>query len=180
MSHNSHHNSNSLSSKIESLISLSTAQCYQCGKCSAGCPIRDYMDDAPNQVIRYVQLGFDDKALKSNTQWLCAGCLTCSSRCPQNFDIAKFMDAMRQLALEAGVKIEEKDTVNFHEAFLNQIKRFGRAYEAGLTVEYKLKTLNLMQDMDVAPEMFMKGKIGLLPHTVKDKESIRKIFDNID
>src|SRR5664279_639854 len=107
-----------LADKIESITSQSTLQCYQCGKCSAGCPVRDYMDDSPNQVVRLVQLGFDERAIQSSTIWLCAGCLTCSSRCPQNFDLAKFMDAMREISLQEKIAVNESDTVEFHKAFL--------------------------------------------------------------
>ena len=155
-------------------------ECYQCGKCSAGCPIRNYMEDAPNQIVRYVQLGFFDKALESATIWLCAGCLTCSTRCPKDFDLAKFMDAMRESALAKGIKLPEKKLVKFHKAFLNQIKRYGRAYELGLVMDYKLTTGDLMSDVDAAPEMFLKGKIGILPHTIKDKDSVKKIFDKTE
>ena len=179
MEHAEKHSS-TLADKIEKLTSQSPMLCYQCGKCSAGCPVRNYMDESPNQVVRLVQLGFDDEALKSSTIWLCAGCLTCSSRCPQNFELAKFMDAMRQIAFEEDVVIEEKDTVKFHEAFLNQIKKYGRAFEFGLVQEYKLKSLNFMQDVDLAPEMFLKGKIGLFPHKIKDRDGIKKIFDETD
>jgi len=169
-----------LAGKVEKITSQSPLLCYQCGKCSAGCPVRDYMNDSPNQVVRLVQLGFDEEALKSATPWLCAGCLTCSSRCPQNFDLAKFMDAIREIALQEGIKIKEKDTLEFHKSFLNQIKNHGRAFEFGLVREYKLRTLNLMQDVDVAPEMFIKGKIGLFPHEIKDKKGIKTLFDKID
>jgi heterodisulfide reductase subunit C len=179
MEHTENHSS-TLANKVEKLTSQSPLSCYQCGKCSAGCPVRDYMDESPNQVVRYVQLGFDEDAIKSSTIWLCAGCLTCSSRCPQNFDLAKFMDAMRQIALEEGVKIGEKDTVIFHNSFLNQIRKHGRAFEFGFVREYKLKSLDLMQDVNVAPEMFIKGKISLLPHHVKDRAEIKKIFDETE
>jgi len=172
--------SSTLADKVEKLTSQSPMLCYQCGKCSAGCPVRDHMDESPNQVVRYAQLGFDDAALKSSTIWLCAGCMTCSSRCPQNFDLAKFMDAMRQIALEEKVAIGEKDTAKFHDAFLNQIRKHGRAFEFGFVREYKLKTQNFLQDVDVAPEMFIKGKIGLFPHKVKDAEGIKKIFDKTE
>jgi heterodisulfide reductase subunit C len=169
-----------LADKIEKITSQSTLQCYQCGKCSAGCPVRDYMDDSPNRVVRLVQLGFDESALQSSTIWLCAGCLTCSSRCPQNFDLAKFMDAMREVSLRGKITVNEDDTVEFHKAFLNQIKKHGRAFEFGFVSEYKMKTHNFLQDVDIAPEMFIKGKIGLFPHNVKDKEEIKKIFDKTD
>jgi heterodisulfide reductase subunit C2 len=165
-----------LSHKIFEASALNSSQCYQCGKCSAGCPVRSFMIDAPNQVVRYIQLGFDDKALNSSTIWLCASCLTCSTRCPKNFNLAKFMDSVREIALNNGIKPSEKDTLEFHKAFLNQIENHGRAYELGLVRDYKLKTMNLMQDVDVAPEMLLKGKLNILPHNVKDKKAVKKIF----
>ncbi len=150
--------------------------CYQCGKCSAGCPVRYYMDIAPNKIVRLVQLGFYDEALKSETPWLCAGCMTCSTRCPKEFDLAKFMDAVRELAIEKGVEIKQKDILKFHKAFLNQIEKYGRTYEVGLTAEYKMKTLNLLEDVDSAPGMFIKGKLNLFPHKIKDRKSVKNIF----
>lgn len=150
--------------------------CYQCGKCSAGCPVRYYMDIAPNKVVRLIQLGFYEDALKSDTPWLCAGCLTCSTRCPKGFDLAKFMDAVREIALEKGVDVSQKHILKFHEAFLDQIRMHGRSYEAGLVAEYKMKTLDLFQDVDSAPGMYLKGKLNILPHNIKDRKGIKSIF----
>ena len=31
--------------------------CYQCGKCTARCPLAESMDLMPREVIRYLQLG---------------------------------------------------------------------------------------------------------------------------
>lgn len=150
--------------------------CYQCGKCSAGCPVRDYMSDAPNKVVRFVQLGLENSAFSSSTPWLCAGCLTCSTRCPNDFNLAKFMDAIREISIEKGVKTEEKEISSFHNAFLRQVRLFGRSYEAGLVADYKLNTLNLLQDVDSAPGMILKGKLSVLPHKVKDSKTIKNIF----
>lgn len=154
--------------------------CYQCGKCSAGCPVRYYMDIAPNKIVRLIQLGFYDEALKSSTPWICAGCLTCSVRCPKEFNLAGFMDAVREIAVKKKVKVKEKDILKFHKAFLNQIKRYGRLYEIGLVGEYKMKTLDLLSDVETAPGLFLKGKLGLLPDKVKDRKSIKKIFKKTD
>lgn len=150
--------------------------CYQCGKCSAGCPVRDYMTDSPNKVVRFVQLGMEHTALSSSTPWLCAGCLTCSTRCPNDFNLSKFMDAIREISIEKGVKTEEKEISSFHNAFLRQVRLFGRSYEAGLVADYKLNTLNLLQDVDSAPGLILKGKLSVLPHMVKNRKTIKNIF----
>ncbi|MBC7318507.1 4Fe-4S dicluster domain-containing protein, partial [Candidatus Bipolaricaulota bacterium] len=77
--------------------------CYQCGKCSAGCLFAEHMDLLPNQVIRLVQLG-DDSVLTAKAPWVCASCLACTVRCPKGVDIARIMEALRQLALRQGIK----------------------------------------------------------------------------
>jgi heterodisulfide reductase subunit C len=85
--------------KIEELSGQKILACYQCGKCSAGCPALSEMDILPNQVIRYVQLGFKDELLKSKSYWVCASCLTCNARCPKGIKIAEVMEAVRQFYL---------------------------------------------------------------------------------
>jgi heterodisulfide reductase subunit C2 len=164
-----------LAHEIEARTGQDPMECYQCGKCSAGCPVRSYADSPPNRVVRLVQLGFDDDALAAKSTWLCAGCMTCTTRCPQSFDLAAFMDATREIARERGFQ-PDADTSRFHKAFLSQIQRHGRAYELGLVMEYKLASGHLMQDVDLAPSMLAKGKLGLLPHRVKNTEAVRAIF----
>lgn len=174
-SHNPNH-VHTIADDIKDKTFQDVSLCYQCGKCSAGCPIRYYMDVAPNKVVRLIQLGFYEETLKSTTPWLCAGCQTCSSRCPQEFDLAKFMDAVRETAIEQGVEIKNKDIIKFHKAFLNQIESHGRAYEVGLVAEYKLKTMHLLADVDSSPGMLLNGKLNILPHNIKDKKSVKSIF----
>jgi heterodisulfide reductase subunit C2 len=165
---------------IVNITSQNPNLCYQCGKCSAGCPLRKYMDISPNQAVRFVQLGKYDTVLNSKTIWLCAGCMTCTSRCPKNFELHKFMDAMRELAIQKGIKPKDKKVAAFHEASLGQIQRHGKMNEFGLIFDYKLKTLDLMQDVENAPKMLINGKIGLKPHNVKDKKIISKVFKKAD
>jgi heterodisulfide reductase subunit C len=169
-------NSKEFKKKLIAITSQDPALCYQCGKCSAGCPVREFAEAAPNRVVRYVQIGRHDLAMSSPTIWLCAGCQTCTSRCPQGFDLAKFMDAVKEIAIASGVVPGDKKEEEFHSAFLKQIENFGRAYEIGMLIDYKLKSKDFFQDMDLAPKTLLKGKLGMLPHIVKGKKQIKKIF----
>ncbi len=99
--------------RIEEISGEKISACYQCGKCSAGCPMAQEMEVLPHQVIRYLHLGAKDKALKSKSIWLCASCHSCSSRCPQSFDLANMMEALRLITLRAGrlqLRPEDIDT----------------------------------------------------------------------
>jgi heterodisulfide reductase subunit C2 len=85
--------------KIEALSGQDLLACYQCGKCSAGCPMAKYMDILPNQMIRFAQLGLKDELLASNAIWMCVSCLTCNTRCPKGVKIAEVIEAVRQIVL---------------------------------------------------------------------------------
>ena len=88
--------------KIEKISGQKLLACYQCGKCSAGCPMAAHMDILPNQVIRMAQLGMQQKLLASRTIWTCVSCLTCNTRCPKNIRIAEVIESLRQTALRNG------------------------------------------------------------------------------
>ncbi|HZX11317.1 MAG TPA: 4Fe-4S dicluster domain-containing protein [Acidobacteriota bacterium] len=96
--------------KVEELSGQNLLACYQCGKCSAGCPAISQMDLLPNQVIRYAQLGFTDELINSKTIWICASCLTCNIRCPKGINIAEIMEALRQVLLR-----QRKDHVDINK-----------------------------------------------------------------
>jgi len=96
--------------KVEELSGQNLLACYQCGKCSAGCPAVSQMDILPNQIIRFAQLGFKDELLKSKSIWICASCFTCNARCPKGINIAEVIEAIRQILLrkrEDHIKVEK-------------------------------------------------------------------------
>jgi heterodisulfide reductase subunit C len=151
--------------------------CYHCRKCSAGCPTAPHMQYNPNKVIKMIQNGQKDKVLNSSTIWLCLSCETCITRCPNQVDIARMMDVLRQMAIESGVGAHEPNVLKFHEAFLASIKRGGRINEMMMTVHYKLKSGDLLSDVAMAPGMFLKGKLALLPPRTKDVKAVKNIFE---
>ena len=149
--------------------------CFQCLKCSAGCPISYAMDYTPAQLIHAIRLGMDDTVFNSKTMWLCASCETCSTRCPQEVDVAKVMDAVKITAYKQGKKTTLKDVASFHKASLANISHFGRIYEVGMTVGLKLRTRKFLKDMGLGMKMFLKGKLKILPR-LSGAWTARKIF----
>jgi heterodisulfide reductase subunit C len=96
--------------KVEELSGQNLLVCYQCGKCSAGCPAVHEMDILPNQIIRFAQMGLKEELLASRAIWVCASCMTCNVRCPKGINIAEVIEALRQILLrqrEDHVKVEK-------------------------------------------------------------------------
>ena len=92
---------------IERISGEELANCYQCGNCTAGCPVSYAMDFGPREMIRLLQLGQEEQAQKANSQWLCVGCLQCYCRCPKGVSAAKILEALRQITLRKGESHEE-------------------------------------------------------------------------
>lgn len=162
---------------VEARSGEPVSRCFQCRKCTNGCPLAFAMDVMPNQVMRMIQLGLEDEILRSKTVWVCAGCQTCTTRCPNDIDIAHVMDSLRQLSRQSGVPAAEAKVLAFHEAFLDSIRRHGRVFELGMVARYKLATLDLTSDAKLACKMLVKGKLKLLPDGVQDKAAIRRMFE---
>jgi len=78
-------------------------QCFACGTCTAGCPVRRFNANFnPRRIIRMVLLGMRERVLKEPFVWLCATCFTCQERCPQGVRIADLMRALKNLAVREG------------------------------------------------------------------------------
>lgn len=156
-----------ISSELAQAVQEKTGEnsflCYQCIKCSAGCPLADHFDLLPNQVMRAVQLGRADRVLNSKTIWLCASCQTCTTRCPQGIDLAKIMDGLKAVALERGIKPQVPEVALFHKVFLRNVNVLGRAYELGLIAEMNVRTGQLFKDVGMGLGMVRKNKVKILP-----------------
>lgn len=103
---------NELVYKIKEISRQNVFDCYQCGNCSSGCPVVDYMDIPPNQVLKLAQYGSIDEILQSETIWVCSTCLQCSTRCPKGIDVAKLMEAFRSVNLREGIGVVDPKHLN--------------------------------------------------------------------
>jgi len=162
--------------RILSISGEDVSKCIQCGKCTAGCPISPEMDVQPNQVLRMIQVNDQDTLLRCSTIWICASCQTCSVRCPEEIDIAKIMDSLRKLALEAKIPLGEEKVVKFDEIFLESIRKRGRVHELELVMKYNLALRRPFKDAQLGPVMFSRGKLRILGHKIKEVGKIKEIF----
>ena len=89
--------------EVEKSSGENVSICYQCMKCSCGCPVTFAMDYLPNQIIHMIRIGLKDEVLKCASIWVCTSCETCTTRCPNDIDIAKIMDAMKIASLKSGL-----------------------------------------------------------------------------
>ncbi len=153
--------------------------CYQCQKCTAGCPMGEYVDIAPHQVVRMVYLSLADPVLTNSMIWLCSACETCGARCPNGIRISEVNDVLRQLSASLG-REKEKRTATFHRMFLADVKSRGRVHESMLIARFKLKTGDLFSDLDLGLRLFQKGKLTLFSSAVRDKKGVREIFRRVE
>jgi len=161
---------------IKRLSGEDVARCYQCGKCTAGCPVARDMDIMPNQVMRLAQLGLEEWALSSSTIWLCLSCETCSTRCPEDIDIARVMDTLRKMSTAEGYASPQTPITDFHRLFLDSIRKHGRLNEIQLSVMHSLAVKQPTRDLGLAMRLVQKGKANPIGAHVKDKDVVRKIF----
>ena len=168
---------NNLSHEIDLRSGEIIELCYHCHKCTAGCPVVDAMDYGPDQILRMIALDQRDDLLQSKDIWLCAGCFTCATRCPNDIDIAAVMDSLRQIAVENGYKVGEPDALLFHRLFLGVVGKLGRSHEAAMLGLFKvLSHVPLFNDMDSGVRLFMRGKVPILPERSAAGKHIRQIY----
>jgi heterodisulfide reductase subunit C len=155
-------------------------KCYQCKKCSTGCPVAEFADLHPAQIMRAVQIGAVDAAVDSRFIWLCTGCETCTTRCPQGIDIAAIMDELRMIAREDGRVRKDAPFANILRLNYDSFRRWGRLYEVELlALDKATRPASLMDDAAMGIRMFLKGKINPLP-TLGDRAQMKRMAEVAD
>lgn len=152
------------------------AACFQCHKCTTGCPVGPEMDLLPSQIMRLVHLGARDEVLRSKSIWLCASCEACTTRCPMGVDVAAVMDMLRIMAVEDQVAVPDDHVKQFNRSFLGSLRHHGRVFEVGMLAAYKLRTGDLFSDVGKVPQMLLKGKLSLLPKRSGAAAEVREVF----
>jgi heterodisulfide reductase subunit C len=162
--------------QVSELSQQNVRRCYYCLRCSAGCPAAYAMDHTPAQLLRLLQLGQKDTLLHSSAIWLCIGCETCGTRCPNEIHAGAIIDALRQLALREQVPAAERSVLKLHQAFLDSIRLWGRLHELTMLLQHKLTSRDLLSNLDMGLDMFRKGKIHPLPKRIQGIDEVKKLF----
>jgi len=158
--------------------------CYQCRKCSSGCPLTFAMDLYPDQLIRLALLGQEAQVLGSNTIWVCSSCETCTTRCPNGIDIAGVMDWLKEEAVQRGRAIPESDVANFHRFFLEAVRDGGGRLPEALLMRrftlYQIKSghsaWEVLRNLKLGWKLLRRGRLSLRTHPLHNKKEVSAIF----
>jgi ferredoxin len=78
---------------------LDVSACFNCGNCTAVCPLAEDSAGFPRRMIRMAQVGMERELLSSEDLWRCYACGECTQTCPREADPAEFMAAARSYAV---------------------------------------------------------------------------------
>ena len=172
-------------SRIQGETGENLSACYQCERCTNGCPVSHYMDIKPHQVIRYVQLGWRKELLSSATIWICLSCETCTTYCPNEVGVAETINHLRTMAAQSPIEPKEKHLAIFHRTFMEQLERFGRVNEFWLMNAYtlkpgvlreKIKSGLMKEEFFLGLDLLKKGRLHVLPQRSREIAKIKALY----
>ncbi len=151
-------------------------KCYQCKKCSSGCPVAGHTGMHPAQIMRAIQLGQLDLAIEDRFIWICTGCQTCTTRCPQGIDVAAVIDELRVIARREDRIPSRAPLSRVLRLNSESIQRWGRLYEMELVGRSLIKyPRNLLDYVPLGSKMVLKGKVRFLPER-GDRAAMKRMF----
>lgn len=92
----SHRVNPSMVEELKKYGEINVEACFNCGNCTAICPLTSDNHPFPRNGIRLIQLGLKDRMLESIDPWLCYYCGECSDTCPKGAEPAEAMMTMRR------------------------------------------------------------------------------------
>jgi heterodisulfide reductase subunit C len=122
--------------------------CFQCGTCTASCPVRAVEERFnPRRIIRMALLGMKNEVLTSSFVWFCSSCYACQERCPQGVRITGIMGALKNIA------VRNRLVPPMFSGQVGTLKSHGRVYEVGELENEKRAKLGLPQITEMPDEV---------------------------
>jgi ferredoxin len=82
--------------EIKEYGAVGVEKCFNCGNCTAICPLASDEYNFPRDVIRRVQIGQKERLTEGLDPWLCYYCGDCSETCPKGAEPGETMMAARR------------------------------------------------------------------------------------
>ena len=164
---------------LQSLTGQNVMLCYQCKKCTLGCPSAYAMRMKPHEMMRAIQLGLTEEIYWSGTIWICSSCETCNTRCPQDINVLRVIDGLREMSKELDYYNPQPAIPAFHRIFMSLVERFGRMYVLGLAVLINMRMLTPFKDIDMASPLLLKGKLKPLPHFSRGAREFCRVMNRM-
>jgi len=77
--------------------------CYQCGACTAGCPVGRWRPELnPRRIVEMIARDELEELIRDGTIWLCTSCFSCLDRCPQAIEVTELIRGLKAAAARVG------------------------------------------------------------------------------
>jgi heterodisulfide reductase subunit C2 len=151
--------------------------CMQCGTCTAVCPLSEYMEHSPRQLIALLRARRTDELLRSTSIWVCASCYACTAACPKQIPVTELIYALKRTAVREGVFPKRFATPILAHEFVRSVDRFGRNTESRLAIRLYLRTRPqlLLKDSPLARRLMRRGRMSLVRDLVRQRAQLRRI-----
>jgi heterodisulfide reductase subunit C len=137
--------------------------------------VAGYTGMNPAQIMRAIQLGQLDLAVEDRFIWICTGCQTCTTRCPQGIDVASVMDELKIIARKEKRIPPRAPLAEVLRLNVESLKRWGRLYEVELVGRSLYRRPRAMLAyLPLGRKMVFKRKVRLLP-SLGDRAAMKRM-----
>jgi len=171
--------------EVENLLhaedGASLVRCIQCATCSAVCPVVEFMDHTPRQLIGLINAGMKDEVMSSNTFWTCASCYACTEKCPEGIRPADVMYALTRYSLWNDSFDRDWVAPDFTRRFTRTILRTGKSYEPGYAPAFIFEGGfgGIVSEMQMGLKLLAKGRLPLVPARIKRIRKLRAMVARV-
>jgi len=156
--------------------------CFQCGTCSAVCPLADYMDRNPRQMIATLRAGREEEILRSCGIWTCTSCYACTVACPKQVPLTDSIYALKREAMRQGVYPRRFPTPVMARQFVRTVDKWGRSTESRISLSFYLRTdpKQLLRHVRLGLRLLQAGRMSLRRESVPEPAQIRKMLEALE
>jgi len=155
--------------------------CFQCGTCSGVCPLVDYMDHNPRQLIAMLRAGRSD-ILRCNAIWVCTSCYACTVACPHQVPLTDLIYVLKRAAMRDGAYPRRFPTPVMARQFVRSVDRWGRSTESRISISFYLKTdpTQLLRHAWLGLRLLQRGRMSLRRESVPQPTQIRTMLEALE